>query len=100
MSWYQQGDVLIKPIKQLPRTARRLEAPVLADGEATGHQHVAVGQDVAVLESAQMRLLKAPRGARITHPEHKPIELPPGNYEVSKAREYDPFTREAGRVAD
>ena len=55
-NWYQQGDVMIKPVEQVPEGGTRVSGAVLAEGEATGHRHAGVGEGVAVLEqNAELR---------------------------------------------
>ena len=98
MQWYQQGDVLIKPVTDVPSAAVALPDPVLAEGEATGHRHLATGDDVAVLETHNARFLNAPNGAEITHEEHDPITVPPGKYQIEGVREYDYFAEPEQRT--
>ena len=100
MEWHQQGDVMMKPVSALPSGGRALPQPVLADGEATGHQHVASGEGVAVLEVAGQRYLDAPDGAEVIHPEHHRISVPPGVYRIEQVREFDHFAERARRVMD
>lgn len=91
MEWYQQGDVLLKPIDKVPDEATPLLHTVLAEGEATGHSHVAHGEGLALLEAGHERYLVAPAGASIVHEEHKPIRVPAGAFRVERVREYDHF---------
>ncbi len=100
MSWYQQGDVMIKPVEELPSQATPLPEPILAEGEAAGHSHVALGEDVEVSTHLCNCYLSAPNGARVVHPEHQTIEIPPGNYLIEHVREYDHFADESRRVWD
>lgn len=79
-----------KSKKTLPHTK-------LAEGEHTGHFHLASGEGVALFDDFT---LEAPNGADVTHQEHNPITLPPGNYTRLIVREYDHFTEEARNVAD
>lgn len=76
--------------KQLPHTK-------LAEGEYTGHFHLASGEGVALFDDFT---LEVPNGAEVTHQEHNPITLPPGNYTRLIVREYDHFAEEARNVAD
>jgi hypothetical protein len=73
---------------------------VLADGELTGHAHRAEGRGVAVYGAGVQRLLNAPHGATVTHEEHHAIDLPAGEYEISRVQEYDYDTEESRNVAD
>jgi hypothetical protein len=98
--WYQQGDVTIKPVECLPQGGQKVEGAILAEGEATGHQHKAVGDAVIVLQNLNQRYLAAPHGAEVVHPEHNPIRIPPGNYRIDRVREYDHFMEEQRRVTD
>lgn len=69
---------------------------VLAEGESTGHAHIAIGEDLEF----NAGVLSAPKGARVVHEEHKEIVLPPGKFEVGRVQEYDHFTEEAKNVQD
>jgi len=72
----------------------------LAEGEATGHAHVAQAEDAEVFGDGFERRLAAPTGTTISHEEHGKISLPVGNYRISRQREIDPDTEEIGSVAD
>lgn len=76
---------------------KRLDHTILAHGEVTGHFHLATGDGVALYDDFT---LEAPHGAEVTHQEHNPITLPPGNYTRLIVREFDHFAEEARNVAD
>jgi len=98
--YYQQGDVLIKRIKEIPQKAIKKESFVLAEGEATGHCH-RVNGEAEVLTLGDKVLLRVLAGnAQIVHEEHKTIVIPAGNYEVETVKEYDHFAEEVRRVRD
>jgi hypothetical protein len=80
----------MKQRKKLPHTR-------LAEGEATGHFHSASGEGVALYDDFT---LDAPHGAEVTHQEHLPVTLPPGQYTRLIVREYDHFAEEARNVVD
>ena len=69
---------------------------VLAEGEATGHAHVASGKGVRLDDD----VLSAPSGARVVHQEHDEFQLPPETYDRLIVREYDHFEEEAREVMD
>lgn len=97
----QQGDVLMRGVAEIPSPAiRKSGRAILAFGEVTGHCHEAIGDGVEAYESDGVLYLSAPSGATVQHEEHKPITLPPGNYQIGIVREYDHFAEEARRVAD
>lgn len=94
MKVFRQGDVLLRQIKGIPKTAKRQKRAgsiVLALGEVTGHKHQILddGVDVFVKEDGTM-YLKVANGAELRHEEHGTILLPPGNYERILQREYEP----------
>ena len=62
----------------------------LAEGEVTGHAHVATSPTAVVYGEGVNRLLEAPDGTPIKHEEHKEFKLPPGNWKVTRQREVDP----------
>lgn len=99
--FYQHGDVLIVAVDGIPGGAKKLKHTVLAEGEATGHHHVAVGDDLELREDENGVLwLSNPNGCTVTHEEHKQIAVPPGEYKIDFVKEYDHFEEEARRVMD
>ncbi|MCK9569284.1 hypothetical protein M0R72_10135 [Candidatus Pacearchaeota archaeon] len=87
--------------KDLPKTAKKLAGNHLAEGEATGHFHAAVGTDVTVFDLGDgVLVLDAPEGATVEHQEHGPITLPPGLYDRHIVKEYDHAAEEARNVQD
>jgi hypothetical protein len=100
MRWFQQGDVMIKPVEEIPDDARMLSDPVLAHGEASGHTHRAIGLNTQVYQAGTRLFLSAPYGAEIRHEEHKPIQVPRGLYVIEIVREYDHFREIARGVLD
>lgn len=97
----QQGDVLMRQVEAVPQEAKpKAGRAILAHGEVTGHCHEAIGEGVEVFERDGVLYLSAPNGATVKHEEHKPITVPPGNYQIGIVQEYDHFAEEARRVAD
>jgi hypothetical protein len=95
---YRQGDVLIIPVKNIPRglekVPREAGRAVLAHGEVTGHAH-AIKDDRAALFSdpklaAIFMHVSGDGPVALEHDEHDTIQVPPGNYRVVRQREYSP----------
>lgn len=95
---YRQGDVLIERIGSLPATLTKIDREngrvILAHGEVTGHAH-AIADSHADLYSSQQEagvtfLEVRDAVAALKHDEHSTIALPPGNYRVTRQREYSP----------
>lgn len=96
----QQGDVLIRRA-DIPKKAKRKKGrAIVAYGEATGHCHEVIGSGVEVYEENGTLYVSAPSGGTIKHEEHKPITLPPGDYQIGIVKEYDHFAEEARNVRD
>jgi hypothetical protein len=91
----RQGDILIESVERIPAKLRRIEGRmILAEGEVTGHVHELVGEaelfraeDIRELEESFVRV---EREAEVQHAEHGAITLPPGDYRVSRQRQYAP----------
>ena len=112
---YRQGDVFIERIAEIPATAEKQETSrrmVLAHGEMTGHHHVLETSDpadwwkpgkISITNPIPAPVtgelyVSLPQSATVTHPEHATIQLPRGNYRMTRQREYSP--QEIRRVND
>lgn len=95
---YRQGDVLIVPIKLLPKNlepvAREQGRVVLAHGDVTGHAHAIKDQKAALFRDPKLTAIfmnvSADGPVALEHEEHATIHIPPGNYQVIRQREYSP----------
>ena len=103
--WYQQGDVIIERIEELPAGVKATQAKprgfVLAEGEHTGHAHVIDRlAGIEFVEKDGLFYIKNDKPATVTHEEHKPITFPAGLWRVRGVKEYDHFAEEARKVQD
>ena len=104
---YRQGDVLIEFVAGIPITAKKQESSrhvILAHGEVTGHHHIlettipADWWKQGEISTANEKpsdltgelFLSLSQPATVAHSEHAAIDLPPGNYRVTRQREYSP----------
>lgn len=95
---FRQGDVLIERVGSLPakltKIAREGGRVILAHGEVTGHAHAITDEHVDLFSSAAdagVTFLEVREAvAALKHDEHSTIALPPGNYRVTRQREYTP----------
>jgi hypothetical protein len=99
MTIYRQGDVLIERIASIPDDAHPVKVKgariILVHGESTGHHHSVPSRGVALLERATpvetdekfLRIMET-SGVGLEHQEHATITLPPGDYRVTRQREY------------
>jgi len=88
---YRQGDLLFIKTDEKPR-GKVSKTGIVALGEVTGHKHRVQGGLVytPVKRPNWGAFIVAPKGVVVTHPEHKPITLPEGNYKITHQREYQP----------
>lgn len=101
---YRQGDVIISLIDALPKNLKVIECRdkfVLAEGEATGHKHLLIGEKMRILQDENGGFyLDLKDKAQLTHEEHKTITILPGIYKVGREQEYDYFLQEIRQVND
>ncbi len=96
MNIYRQGDILLVETT-LPKDLTEVKIDnnkiVLAEGEATGHAHTIqkTPDNALFFDKTNNKLyLILKQAAVLEHQEHKKINLPIGNYEVIRQREYRP----------
>lgn len=115
--YYQQGDVILRKISNLPEGLEKLNTLVIQEGETTGHMHqfnndgtVTVYLDPTVkTDDARITpavgkyiVVSSSEGhvACLRHEEHKTITVEPGVYQVDIVREFDYDKHEMTRVRD
>jgi hypothetical protein len=84
---YRQGDVLLRKVADLPDGFKKAKSNIVAEGEATGHNHRLEGGDVMVKGREMMVWVVGPDPAELVHEEHAAIGIEPGVYEVIRQRE-------------
>jgi len=90
---YRQGDVLFKSVTIIPEGGKKRVSGHILEGEVTGHIHrVAELEAAEVLEVGEGLFMSvtAEGGVSIVHEDHKTLNLPAGNYEIVRQREYSP----------
>lgn len=113
MNYIAQGDVILKPIKKLPKGLKKVDHKVLQHGETTGNMHKFLDSDtveVYIDESQdpttmsitpnEHKYIVVGNTAYLRHEEHNPVKVEPGVYEIDIVLEYDYDTHEARRVID
>ena len=118
---YRHGDLLITRINAVPQNAINISSKIIAEGEVSGHKHKLVGQAtvriitgkdvghtiIERVESGDVSINRIPElyfsaseDVKLTHEEHKTLELPRGSYKVTKEREFNPFEDLTTEVLD
>ena len=79
---------------------KKLERPVLAEGETTGHAHQVMAEVDVFETDEQTRIFETASPCEIEHEEHGPVLIPAKEWESGQALEYDHYAEEARRVQD
>jgi len=104
----RQGDLLFVNVstsnfEQGKKKSKPYKTNILAYGEVTGHCHkITTPIDDAkmfVTEDGDI-LISSDKDVVIGHDEHGSITLPPGEYHMTRQREYDWATEETNKVKD
>jgi len=98
----QQGDVLFHAETIPSGDLKPIQSPIVQHGEATGHAHRLYGGEYEFVTHIKnkTRHLRVVTPVMLRHEEHKPIEIPPGEYRIGIVREYDHLEEEAREVRD
>jgi hypothetical protein len=99
----RQGDVLVTPIATIPASAKPTKAKrrvVLAEGEVTGHMHAIdfKASQMHVFTDGPELYLRVKTPVVLTHQEHAPVTIEPGDYMVK--RQVEVWLDEVRKVAD
>lgn len=108
---YRQGEVMIltedehgKKIAfpdKWKAKAKEIPEGVIAEGEVSGHKHeVQNGRLYDHPDKKGVMILEAGEGCIVTHPEHKPISVPKGVYEIEIQREFTGGKEQSRKVKD
>lgn len=97
----QQGDVLFRPIEELPQGAVIVarDRCVVAHGES-GHSHVVESPGARLAQYNNVLYLDLPEVAAPIHEEHHKFDLEPGVWEIGRVQEYDYFSKMVRSVID
>lgn len=115
MTAFAQGEIYARKIEELPEglapfSEKDKAGSWIISHSESGHHHVIDAPGVTVME----RTKDVPEGMKILYAivdeptslrqnasnAHEAHDLSPGIYEMRIAREHDPFTQQARRVAD
>ena len=97
---FRHGDLLIRKVSSIPKTAILTSTNIIAEGELTGHNHQIVGSH-QVFETLDKQLyFQAEDHVLIKHPDHNTLEIPTGHYIVEHQRRYNPFEDVQEEVVD
>jgi len=97
---FRHGDLLIRKVSSIPKTAILASTNIIAEGEKTGHNHELKGSH-QVFETLDKQLyFEAKQDVILKHPDHNTLEIPKGHYIVEHQRRYNPFEDIQEEVVD
>ena len=97
---FRHGDLLIRKVSSIPKTAILTSTNIIAEGEITGHNHQIVGSH-QVFETLDKQLyFQAEDHVLIKHPDHNTLDIPAGQYIIEHQRRYNPFEDVKEKVVD
>lgn len=96
-TYYQQGDVLLKSRKEIPKDFKMIETDLIHKGE--NHHHRMRG-DFKVYANGDKMFVRVKAPSEIFHEEHKTFTVAPGIYEKDIVLEYDHWLEESRQVID
>lgn len=98
---HRQGDVLLKPVKNIPLQAKKMEDKTLQYGEVTGHSHrFDHSENIDRFNFGERVFLQVREASTLIHEEHGPQVISPGVYEQIQEREWDYIEEDMRRVVD
>ena len=96
-NYYQTGDVLYKAVGEIPTGAKKIKGNLIHQGR--DHHHLIEGK-FELFQAGNDMFIKANGKCKLTHPEHKTVEIPKGFYMKGIVVEYDHFLEESREVID
>lgn len=104
---YQQGDVILERVPEIPADAEPVKGAILAEGEGHHVHRFAVADNVELYVKHGIRFARVKSDSVIEHVtpggdhgEHNPISLPAGDYRFGQVHEWDYLAEMARAVLD
>ena len=98
--FFRQGDVLLRKVPSIPKTAIPISTNIIAEGEKPGHNHKLKGSQQVFETLDEQLYFEAKQDVILKHPDHNTLEIPKGHYIVEHQRRYDPFEDTQEEVVD
>ena len=97
---FRHGDLLIRKVSSIPKTAILTSTNIIAEGEKIGHNHELKGSQQVFETLDEQLYFEAKQDVILKHPDHNTLEIPKGRYIVEHQRRYDPFEDTQEEVVD
>lgn len=103
----RHGEIMLVPIKDIPKGVRNEHTHYIVGHSETGHHHVLeskAGFEVFLDEATKALYLDVSEPAELVHKKtldkHRTLPVAPGKYEVHIKTEYDPWNQVLTNVFD
>ena len=97
---FRHGDLLIRKVSSIPKTAILTSTNIIAEGEKIGHNHELKGSQQVFETLDKQRYFQAEDHVLIKHPDHNTLDIPAGQYIIERQRRYNPFENLQEEVVD
>ena len=97
---FRHGDLLIRKVSSIPKTAILTSTNIIAEGEILGHNHHLLGSNQVFETPNKTLYFTAKQDVILKHPDHNTLEIPTGHYIVERQRRYNPFEDVQEEVVD
>ena len=98
---FRHGDVILHPVNRIDGIKQQHRGKyVLALGEATGHMHTLMADQMTILKKGNRNMIELQEEAQLVHQEHKPLNIFPQKYVQVQEREMDHFINVVRKVVD
>lgn len=101
---FRHGDVTLHQVSEEPQVREIIAEGnniVIAEGEATGHHHRLLGEQVMVMKGFDDKTyIKITKPTKLVHEEHNCLTILPGIYRQEQEVEYDYFEKTMKNVRD
>ena len=98
--FFRHGDLLIRKVPSIPKTAIPTSTNIIAEGEKIGHNHELKGSQQVFETLDEQLYFEAKQDVILKHPEHNTLDIPKGCYVVEPQRRYNPFEDVQEEVVD
>ena len=97
---FRHGDLLIRKVSSIPKTAIPISGNVIGQGERPGHNHELKGEKQIFETFDHQKYFEAKQDVILKHPDHNTLDIPKGRYIVEHQRRYNPFEDVQEEVVD
>lgn len=100
----QHGELVLKPVKKLPKGDTRIQDSLIGAASTSGHNHVLQSLGMKVVTADELTFVEVTQEGQIVQTKvgehHADLRLPIGIYQINIKTEYDLFEDRIRDVQD